>query len=77
VQIVKPPLCTILLSPAASFVLIPDIFVITPFSKKSLDVRDQVQHPYNTTGRSIIQYVLIFVLLSSKRQWNRICSEEV
>jgi hypothetical protein len=34
----------------------------------SLDVREQVLHPYKTTGKIIVLYILIFMFLNSRRE---------
>jgi hypothetical protein len=34
----------------------------------SLNVRDQVSHPYRTTGKIIVLYILIFTILDSNRK---------
>jgi hypothetical protein len=38
-------------------------------------VSDQVSHPYNTTGKSIFPYILIFTFLYSKLKDKRFCTE--
>jgi hypothetical protein len=48
-----------------------DILLNTLFSNtislcSSLNVRDQVSHPYKTTGKIIVQYISIFTLLDSR-----------
>jgi hypothetical protein len=38
-------------------------------------VRDQVSHPYKRTSRIIVLYILIFVVLDSKLEDRRFCTE--
>src|SRR5215468_10498431 len=63
-------LCSLLHSPVASSLLGPNILLSTLFSNtlslcSSLSVRDQVSHPYKTTGKTTVLYTLIFVFLDS------------
>ena len=58
-------------SPVTSSLLASNIFLNTLFSntlnlRSSLDVSDQVAHPYKTTGRIIVFYFLIFKFLDSE-----------
>jgi hypothetical protein len=61
-------LCNLLQSPVASSLLGPNILLSTLFSNilslcSSLSVRDQVSHPYQTTGNIIVlHYSLLFYL---------------
>jgi hypothetical protein len=38
-------------------------------------VRDQVSHPYKTTGKIIVLYTLIIVFLDSNLEVKRFCTE--
>jgi hypothetical protein len=61
----------------------PNILLSTLFSNtlslcSSLNVRDQVSHPYRTTGKIIVLYILIFMFLTANEktkmfwtEWNR------
>jgi hypothetical protein len=65
-------LCSFLLFPVTSSLLDPNIPLSTLLSnilslRSSLNVSDQVSHPYKTTGRIIVLYVLIFKLI--KEVW--------
>ena len=60
-------LCNFLRSPGTSSLLGPNTFLSTLFSntlslRSSLSVRDQVSHPYRTTGNIIVLYIWFFYL---------------
>ena len=41
----------------------------------SLNVRDQVSHPYNTTGKIIVLYILAFFFLGSRQEHKSFCTK--
>ena len=64
-------LCSFLNSPFTSSLLGPNILLITLFSNthglhSSLNVSDQVSHPYKTKGKLIVLHILTFIFLDSK-----------
>ena len=75
-------LCNLLRSPVTSPFVGPNILLNTMFSNtfsflSSRIVRDQVSHPYKTTGKIIILYIyiLIFKFLDSNLEDKRFCTE--
>jgi len=38
-------------------------------------VRDQVSHPYKTTNKIIVLYIIVFVFLDNKLEEDKFCTE--
>ena len=73
-------LCSFLHSTFTSPLLGPNILLNTLSSNTlslrfSLNVNDQVSHPYKTTEKYIVLYILIFKFLDSKLEDKRFCTE--
>jgi hypothetical protein len=80
VQIIKFLICIFLHSSITSSLLDPNIILNTLFSntpslRSSLNVSEQVSHPYKTTGKIIVQCILISKILDSKLEDKRFCTE--
>ena len=72
--------CSFLHSPVTSSLLGPNILLSILFSntlrlRSSLNVSDQVSHPYKTKGRIIVLYTLIFKFFNSKQEDRRFCTK--
>jgi hypothetical protein len=66
--------------PVTSSLLGPNSLLSTLFSKtlslhSSLSVSDQLSHPYKTTVKIIVLYILMFPFLDSKLEDKRFCTE--
>ena len=73
-------LCSFLCSHVTSSLLGPIILLITLFSntlsiRSSLKFSDQVSHPYKTTGKITVLYILISKFLECKLEDRRFCTE--
>jgi hypothetical protein len=65
-----PPIFRHLIPPRSKYSL-RTLFSNTPSLCSSLSVRDQVSHPYKTTGRIMVLYILTFTFLESRRDEKR------
>jgi len=73
-------LCSLLQSPVTSSLLGQNILLNTMFSNtlsflSSHNVSDQVSHPYKTTDKIIVLYILIFKVLNSNLEDKTFCPE--
>ena len=73
-------LCSFLQFPVTLSLLGPNILLNTLFSNtlnlhSSLKVSDQISHPFKTTGKIIVLYIIFFVFLDSKLKDKRFCHE--
>ena len=68
-------LCSLLEFPVTSSLLDPNILLNTLSLRSSLNVSDQFAHPYKTTDKIIVLYILIFKFLDSKLEDKRFCTE--
>jgi hypothetical protein len=64
-KIMKLPIVQLSPSPVTSSLLGPNILLF-------LNVRDQVSHPYKTTGRIMVLCILTFTFLESRREDRRL-----
>jgi hypothetical protein len=73
-------LCNFLQSPTISSLFGPGILFVTTFpdifySCSSIDVWENISHPYKTKGKIIVFHILIFKFSDSKRE-NKNCLAE-
>jgi len=76
----RSSLCSFLHSPFILSLLDPNILLSALLSdtlslRYSLNVSDQVSHPYKTTSKIIVFYILIFKFSVSKLEDKRLCTE--
>ena len=74
------PLCSFLHFPVSLFLLGPNILLCTLLSNtlslcSSRNVSDQVSHPYKTTGKIIVLYILFLIFLDCELEDKRFCTE--
>ena len=72
-------LCSFFHSPVTQFLIGPNNLPSTLFSntlslRSSLNVSDQVSHPYRTTGKIIFLYILIVLFLNSELEDKIFCT---
>jgi len=68
-------LCGFLHTHVTLALLDPNILLNTLSLHSSLNVSDQVSHPYKITGKIIVLYILIFKFLDSKLKDKRFCTK--
>ena len=68
-------LCNFLHSLVFSSLLGPNILLNTLSLRSSLNVSDQVPHPYKTTGKIRVLYILNFQFLDKKLEYTTCCTE--
>jgi hypothetical protein len=73
-------LCSFLQPPVTSYLFGQNILLSTLISNtlclcSSLYVRDQVSHPYKTTGKTVVLYIIIFMFLDGRRENRRLLTE--
>jgi hypothetical protein len=76
----KLPILQLSPFPVTSSLVGPNILLNNLFSNafsltSSLNVRDQVSHPYKTTGTIMVLYILTFNFLDNRQEDRRICTE--
>jgi tellurite resistance protein TehA-like permease len=79
-KIWSSPLCNFLHSPIASSFLGQNIILSTLFLNilnlySSLNVKNQVSHPYRTAGIIMLLYILTFMFLDSRREDRKLWTE--
>jgi hypothetical protein len=72
-KVLSSSLCNFLHAPVTSTLFGPNSLLRTLFSNtaslsSSLNMRDQVSHPYKTTGRIMVFYVLTFTFPDKRRE---------
>ena len=72
--------CSLLHSPINSFLVGSNILLSTLFSnslslRSSVNVSDQVSHPYKITGKIIVLYILIFIFLGIRMDDKSFCTQ--